>query len=271
MRWRNGVLVGLIVLLSSAGSAEAADWKNLPYFSWGRGEAYLGTDGTWTGARATPYTAPVSFSYSDIAATRNYIWSPRCGRAVERRTFTQVYDLPGAPVSGEFQLAYRGGRARPVKRAVLAVNGVEVGRLGNTAGISTSDQLTPEALAAFRYGPNTITLRATKGRLKRGQRCHDQSVFHYVGVLGALVLKFGSQLTIDPPQLPTEIMRNVTNGQIVSLQARRGSTTSAPRPRTRARSSSTSAATARRCSRRWRAFPVRRSRTASSPPSATGR
>ena len=220
---------GVLFAASTAAGAQQVDWSRLPYLVETQPKLILGTDATWSGARVvnvgrfTPADATFGLTRS---FTRRYVWGSSCGRAVERRRFAKTILVPGRPSGGTFSLGYgpaRGGQ--PFERASMAVNGETVVRLPRGYGRAArrfpgyrAGSLSRRVLDAFRHGANTVEIRATKARLPRGQRCNDRRVPRFVGVLGDLSLDFHADVKVTPPQLPAEVVHNVTNGQAIPIQ-----------------------------------------------------
>lgn len=221
-------LVGAL-LSPTAAVAQEVDWSRLPYLVDTQPKLVLGTDATWSGAkvvnvgRFTPADATFGLTRS---FTRRYVWGASCGRSVERRRFSKTILVPGRPSGGTFNLGYgpaRGGQ--PFESASMEVNGQTVVRLPRGYGRAArrfpgyrSGALPRKVLDAFRHGANTVVINATKAELARGQRCNDRRLPRYVGVLGDLSLDFQADVQITPPQLPSEIVRDVRNGQSVGIQ-----------------------------------------------------
>lgn len=218
-----------VLLSPTAVGAQQVDWSRLPYLVDTQPTLILGTDATWSGAkvvnvgRFTPADATYGLTRS---FTRRYIWGPSCGRSVERRRFTKTILVPGRPSGGTFNLGYgpaRGGQ--PFESASMAVNGETVVRLPRGYGRAArrfpgyrAGNLPRRVLDAFRYGANTVEIRATKAALGRGERCNDGGLPRYVGVLGDLSLDFQADVKVTPPQLPREVVHDVTNGQAVPVE-----------------------------------------------------
>jgi hypothetical protein len=218
-----------VLLSPTAAVAQEVDWSRLPYLVDTQPKLILGTDATWSGAKVVnvgrfmPADATFGLTRS---FTRRYIWGSSCGRSVERRRFTKTILVPGRPSAGTFNLGYgpaRGGQ--PFESASMLVNGETVVRLPRGYGRAArrfpgyrAGNLPRRVLDAFRHGANTVEIRATKAELGRGERCNDRRLPRYVGVLGDLSLDFHGDVKITPPQLPAEVVHNVTNGQAIPIQ-----------------------------------------------------
>src|ERR1044072_7726056 len=224
-------LAALVGVLFSPAAAvgEEVDWSRLPYLVDTQPKLILGTDATWSGAkvvnvgRFTPADATFGLTRS---FARRYIWGSSCGRSVERRRFRKAVLGPGRPSGGPFNLGSAPARSgQPFESASMAVNGETVVRLPRGYGRAArrfpgyrTGPLPRRVLDAFRHGSNSVEIRATKAELPRGQRCNDSRLPRYVGVLGDLSLDFQADVQVAPPQLPSELVRNVTNGQAITIQ-----------------------------------------------------
>ncbi len=224
---RLACLTGALVFfaLAAPGSAAAQiNWQGLPYFVFEGPALVLATDGSWSGAKSvnvgrfTPSNGTYGLTRS---YKRRYIWGRTCGRSKERRTFRKQIYVPGQAYKGTFSLGYGPARSQPFDGAVMEVNGEKIVRLpkaGRRFRGYRAGAVPLAALRAFRYGTNTIEIRATKRKLRKGQKCNNRKVPRFVGVLGDLTLDFAGDIRVTPPVLSKEIVRNVVNGQVVGIE-----------------------------------------------------
>jgi hypothetical protein len=230
-------LLACALVLSMLGGAGAAgiDWKSLPNFDYYNQRLRLSTDSTWGGAHVVDAGKFLNFQpdTSWPKLKRQWLWSASCGQQAQRVVFTKTFLAPGVPVSGNLNLYYGPGNQflgnRPYESAVYEINGIEIGRLGNTARFpkkfapELSAALSARALHAFRHGQNRATIRVDRAQLKKGDPCtHPNSPkvggnVRYIAVLADLSLLFGADLRAVAPQTPQQV-QHVTNGQTVSLQ-----------------------------------------------------
>ncbi len=221
------VLIAALAAPATAG-AQTIDWGTLPYLVETQPKLILGTDGTWSNAkvvkvgRFTPSDATFGLTRS---FKRRYIWGPTCGQARESRTFRKTIMVPGRPSGGVFNLGYGPAKSQPFDSASMSINGETIVKLPKGYGKKAkrfpgyrAGRLSKRALDAFRHGSNTVVIKATKAPLKRGQKCRNAKLPRYVGVLGDLDLDFQGDVKVAPPQIATEIVRNVVNGQAVAIQ-----------------------------------------------------
>jgi hypothetical protein len=220
--------IAVAVLAGIATPAGATSgFADLPYLTVDPQALVLSTSANWSGAKRVipfPYGRPPSIGDTNFAGnSRDYIWARKCGRAGQTRTFSEDILVPGVPSKGRFFFRYAPSRERPYGGARLLVNGVTVAKLPKTAGKGgrprsiRSGLMSERARRAFRYGQNTIEIKATKTKLKRGKRCRDKKRRRNVGVLADIDLDFDSNLFVTPPRISPEIQRNVTDGQATGV------------------------------------------------------
>jgi len=208
-------------------AAATSGFAELPYLTVDPQVLVFSTSASWSGAKRVipfPYGSPPSIGDSNFAGNpRDYIWARTCGRKAQTRTFSEEILVPGIPSNGRFFFRYAPSKERPYGGARLLVNGVTVAKLPKTAGKGgrvksvRSGVMSERARRAFRYGENTIEIKATKTKLKRGKRCKDKKRRRNVGVLADIDLDFDSNLFVTPPRISPEVQRNVTNGQATGI------------------------------------------------------
>ena len=177
-------------------------FAELPYLTVDPQVLVFSTSANWSGAKRvipSPYGRPPPIGNSDFAGnTRDYIWARTCGRKAQVRTFSEEILVPGIPSKGRFFFRYAPSGERPYGGARLLVNGKTVAKLPKTAGKGgrvksiRSGLMSERVRRAFRYGENTIEIKATKTKLKRGKRCKDKKRGRNVGVLADIDLDFDS-------------------------------------------------------------------------------
>jgi hypothetical protein len=232
------VIVCGAVALTSLGGASAADidWRTLPHMNYLYQRLKVSTNSTWQGAH--PVDASRLNLGPDADSTlpkvkRQWIWAATCGPAAQRVVFAKTFLAPGVPLEGTLDFMYGPGNqflgGRPYVSGSFQINGIEAGRLGDTGHFpkkfppEISIALSPRALKAFRYGPNTVTIRVDRAPLPAGeQRCTRPwatrgGKVRYIAVAADLALNFGSDLKAIASDAPTQVA-HVTNGQSVTLQ-----------------------------------------------------
>jgi hypothetical protein len=216
-------------------SAAPIDWKTLPYFDYQYQQFRLWTDASWKGARAVDaarLNLPADSSLPGHKLEPQWIWTETCATAAQRVVFSKTFLTPGVPMEGELALYYGPGNQflgnRPYESAVVLINGIEIGRLGDIAhfprknAAELSVALTQRALKAFRYGVNTATIRVDRATLKKGERCTKPWAtsggnVRYIAVAARLSLLFGSDLRTGAPDRLLEVA-HVKHGTPVTIQ-----------------------------------------------------
>jgi hypothetical protein len=203
------LLLGLAIAVPAASSRSAADWKNLKYFDFASQQFIVATNEAWKGGRALkalpnqrllPIQGP-----GRRETTPKWLWTTTCGPSPQFVSFARSILAPGVPSEGTLDFTLGFGRDLPFKSGVFLVNGTEVARLtpraGKLRGFPTSfqDRVPARALKAFRYGINTLTIRAQRGALSKGQRCNSQN--RLVGVTAILKLMFRPDVMAVPSPL----------------------------------------------------------------------
>ncbi len=204
MRRLGSALVLLVLAVTATASSGAdVDWRKLPYFDYDVQQLFVSTDAKWNGARVVlgarthkPFPSNVLFGRT---VPRNYIWARTCSNRSQAVTFTRTIHAPGAPGEGtvSFVLGF-GFVGKAFTSGALYVNGIQVtGALSKGIGPrSYSGPLSARARAAFRYGPNTLTIRAVKAPTKRGEACQHRH--RTLGVVADLHLRFTSDVEAVP-------------------------------------------------------------------------
>jgi hypothetical protein len=207
-----------LAMLAFAGSSTATpiDWRKVPYLDWKLGQLFVATDGSWSNAKV------INTGLLKAPAGYAYIWSPTCTESAQFVSFSKTILTPGAPTRGTADFTYGPGRDRPFLGGTLLVNGVEIGRIGKSAGTvfssAISGPLPASALKAFRYGSNTLTIRVQRAALQKGQSCYDAKVPRYVSVTGSISLKFGADLVAVPSnEAATRVIHNVGPGSKATI------------------------------------------------------
>ncbi len=194
-----------VPVLAAAGSsrAEPVNWKTLRYFDYPSQRIYIGTDGSWSGARIVrvPPVArprPPDRPWAQRGLTSNYIWAPSCVSGRQFVSFSRTFMAPGLPEAGTFFFAVGVGVQRPYRSATLEINGRSVATLRRKPFASWGE-LPASARSAVRFGANTITIRVEKSALKSGERCNTRS--RSVGVNADLYLRFRGGMKLVPLQM----------------------------------------------------------------------
>lgn len=125
--------------------------------------------------------------------------------------------VPGHPIQGSLHLELGFGFPLPFHSGTYLVNNVPIARIGDITSGKTSPyfsgSLTPQALNAFHYGPNRLTIRADKAPLKKGEVCNTPR--QLIGVLAQLSLKFEPDLEAVPSAMGREQAVRKSAGQVV--------------------------------------------------------
>jgi hypothetical protein len=111
---------------------------------------------------------------------------------------TKTFQAPGHPFTGNLYLDPTFGFPRPIHSVSVTVNGRPIGHLGDITSTaqSISPPLTPEALTAFHYGLNRVTIRVDKAALKKGEACNNPN--RSIGIVSMLSLRFEPDLEAVP-------------------------------------------------------------------------
>jgi len=199
-----GVAVVLVVSGSSSGAA-GTDWKHLRYMIYEIQDELITTDGSWENADVVrpvqpgqkPPLPPPPY---DTRVKLARIWAPHCLSGRQTVSMTKTFQAPGHPFSGNLYLDPTFGFPRPIHSVSVMVNGRPIGHLGDiTSGKtaqSISAPLTPEALTAFHYGLNRLTIRVDKAALKKGEACNNPN--RSIGIVSMLSLRFEPDLEALP-------------------------------------------------------------------------
>jgi len=211
------------VVLGQAGSSSGAggtDWKHLPYMLYEIQEELITTDGSWENAKvvAPPSRAlrPAAPPPWDTRLKLAYIWAPHCLSGRQTVSLTKTFKAPGRPASGNLYLLPGIGYPKPFHSVSVLVNGRPIGHLGDlTSGKQTeiSAPLKPEALAAFHYGTNKLTIRGEKAALKKGEACNNRR--RLIGFLSMLSLRFQPDLEALPSDKGREQAVRSAAGKVV--------------------------------------------------------
>jgi hypothetical protein len=207
MRRGLGVLVvGLAVCVPAASSMSTAGWKSLKYFDYESQHLVVATDGSWEGGRVVP--TPSNQKLLDIngpglrRTTPKWFWANTCGSSPQFVTFTRRVRAPGDAKEGSLFFSLGFGRDLPFLNGEFLINGKEVARVvvppGKFSGFPKyfSGPLPAKALKAFKYGMNTLTIRAERKALPKGQGCNNPN--RLVGVVATLSLTFKPDLIALP-------------------------------------------------------------------------
>jgi hypothetical protein len=127
-----------------------------------------------------------------------WIWAPACGSPAQFVSFTKTVLAPGDAVEGRLDFALGLGRNLPFRSGVFLVNGTAIARLtarrGKTAGfaIQYTGPLSPRALKAFTYGVNTLTIRADRSALPKGEPCNNLN--RLIAAVASLDVRFRTDI-----------------------------------------------------------------------------
>jgi hypothetical protein len=186
-----------------------AGWKGLKYFDYESQHLVVATDGAWKGGRVVPTLSiqrPLTVNGPGLRETGpRWLWATTCGSAPQFVSFTRLVRAPGVPREGSLELNLGFGRDLPFRSGEFLVNGKEVARIvvkpGKTSGFpqTFSGPLTAKALKAFNYGANTLTIRAERKALPKGERCNTKN--RVVGLYASLSLRFSPDVVAAPSTL----------------------------------------------------------------------
>src|SRR6187551_335754 len=206
------LFLGLVIAVPAASTRSATDWKTLKYFDNVSQQLVVATGVGWTGGRVlvTPANQrPLSISGPGLRSTSpRWLWSTTCGSPAQFVSFSKQIAAPGVPTEASLDFVLGFGRELPFRSGAFLVNGAEVARIkvppGKFSGFpkSFSGPLPPAALKAFRYGVNTLTVRADRSALPKGQRCNSPN--RLVGVVASLKLRFRPDLVAVPSSFGAE-------------------------------------------------------------------
>lgn len=204
------LLLGLAIAVPAASSRPAADWKKLKYYDFTSQQLIVATDEAWTGGRVlnvlpNQQLPPIQGPRIREETEPKWLWGKTCGSSPQFVSFARSILAPGVPSEGTLDFSLGFGRDLPFKSGVFLVNGTEVARrtarAGKLRGFPTSfqDRVPARALKAFSYGMNTLTIRAQRGTLPKGQRCNSPN--RLVGVTATLKLSFVPDVMAVPSPL----------------------------------------------------------------------
>jgi hypothetical protein len=241
MRRGLGVLVvGLAVCVPAASSMSTAGWKGLKYFDYDSQQLVVATDGAWKGGRVVRTLS--NQKLLDISGpglrrtTPKWFWANTCGSSPQFVTFTRQVRAPGDPKEGYLFFDLGFGRDLPFKSGEFLINGKEVERIvvppGKFSGFPKyfSGPLPAKALKAFNYGMNTLTIRAERKALPKGQGCNSPN--RLVGVYATLSLTFKPDLIALPSPYGVEqavrISAGASGGGVGKLRFRNAGPSGSP-------------------------------------------
>lgn len=222
------VLIALAVAVPGASSRSAADWKKLEYFDFDSQQLVVATDDEWSGGRVVKTSGvqrPLSISGPGLRTTQpEWLWAANCGSPQQSVFLTRELFAPGVPFEGrlEFWLGY--GHDLPFRSGTFRVNGTEVAKLTAHTGklrgrpVGFVGQLEKEDLKAFKYGTNTLTIRADRGALPKGKGQPCNSPNRLVAVFAALTLRFQSGVYAVPSRLGPAQVGGARPLQVVPLK-----------------------------------------------------
>jgi hypothetical protein len=210
MRRGLGVLVVVLaVCVPAASSLSTVGWKGLKYFDYESHQLVVATDAAWKGGRVVPTASNqklLDISGPGLKRTNpKWIWARTCGSSPQVVTFTRQIRAPGNATEGSVNLTLGFGRDLPFKEGELLVNGKEVARVvvkpGRLSGFPAyiSGPVPPKALKALKYGLNTLTIRAERKAIPKGQGCYNPN--RLVGIYATLSLTFRADLVAVPSTL----------------------------------------------------------------------
>lgn len=219
------VAAGVAAVLGLAGSSSGAggtDWKHLKYMLYEVQDELITTDGSWENAKAVRpvqpgQKPPLPPPPWDRRVKLDRIWAPSCLSGRQTVSMTKVFQAPGHAFSGNLYLDPSFGFPRPIHSVSVLVNGRAIGHLGDISSgkvaQSISAQLTPEALTAFHYGQNRLTIRVDKAALPKGERCNNPR--RLIGVIAQLSLRFEPDLEAVPSDKGREQAVRSAAGKVV--------------------------------------------------------
>ncbi len=214
-----------VLMLGPAGSSPGAggtDWKNLKYMLYEVQDELITTDGSWEDARVVKpvqpgQKPPLPPPPWNTRVKLDRIWAPRCLSGRQTVSMSKTFQAPGHGFSGNLYLDPSFGFPRPIHSVSVLVNGRQIGRLGDISSgkvaQSISAPLTPEALTAFHYGPNRLTIRVDKLALKKGEACNNPN--RLIGVIAQLALRFEPDLEALPSDKGKEQAVRSAAGKVV--------------------------------------------------------
>lgn len=174
---RAAALLVLVFGLGTGVSAAApkVDWKRLRhvYYDLSRVEAFISTGPGWGGRVVKPLGGYQRGLTPDWAIERGLLpqplWTAACGRKPQTVLFSDSFELPGPAKEGTLIVAYAGlGSLQAIDSATVSANGRELGRTKSLVSGYAKIALDAADLRAFRYGSNSISVRATKPALPAG-------------------------------------------------------------------------------------------------------
>lgn len=215
--------LALAVGVPSASPRSATDWKHLKYFLYESQQMFVTTDRSWEHAKVVHPVQPGLAAGKppppwDRRLSRDWIWAPTCHSGEQSVTMTQTFLAPGDPSDGTFYFVLGAGRGWPIHSGVYLINGVEIARILNPDPLKgrpnyVSGTLSPRELKAFHYGPNTLTIRAKKEALKKGEPCNNRD--RLIGALADLSITFRPDLVAVPSPKGLEQVVRKKAGEVV--------------------------------------------------------
>jgi hypothetical protein len=206
------LLLAFAVAVPAASSRSAADWKKLRYFDFASQQLVVATDEEWRGGDVVQTRGPqrpLSIPGPGLRKTQpEWLWTRNCGSSRQSVSFARSILAPGVPLEGYLNFVLGFGRDLPFRSGVFLVNGTEVAELtvrsGKLKGFPSEFRgaLPKKALKAFKYGANTLTIRAERGTLPKGQRCNSPN--RLVAAVADLRLRFLPDVVAVPSPLGPE-------------------------------------------------------------------
>lgn len=203
------LLLGFALAVPAASPRATLEWKSLKYFDFASQQFLVATDKGWKGGEVVKTRGPqrpLSIVGPGSRETQpEWLWTKKCGSSRQSLSFTRSILAPGVPLEGSLNFNLGFGRDLPFRSGVFLVNGTEVAELtarpGKLSGfpIAFNDRLPQQALKAFKYGTNLLTIRATRGVLPKGQRCNSPN--RLVAVVADLRLRFLPDVVAVPSPL----------------------------------------------------------------------
>ena len=210
---RRLALLGLLAFALAAGVSSAApqiDWASLKYvhFDLAGAELYVSTGKGWNGKVVKPLTEfPLGLVPRwalDAKRAPQALWLATCTPKRQTALFTFPFEAPGPADGGTLVIASAGLGTPAINSASVSVNGLEIGRTDSfwrTRGY-TELKLDAADLKRFRYGANTIVVRASKPALPKGVKCNTandrSSDRRRVGVAVGVFATFAADVQTDP-------------------------------------------------------------------------
>lgn len=177
MRARAFLAAAAAFVLAAGVSAASpqVDWKALKYFHYdlSGSELYLSTDKGWHGRVVKPLVPfPLGLVPRwalDAKRAPQSLWVPTCTKARQVAVLSFPFQAPGPAKTGSVVIA-TAAASSPVETVSISVNGREVARNDSYLRTRGYSEVTLDAqdLKKFRYGSNTIVVRATKAALPKG-------------------------------------------------------------------------------------------------------